>query len=379
MKNERVLIGDRVTIYQRGKKEIWCADFWQDGQHRRQSLKTPNKKVAVERATKLAATLVDGSYHQPLPALTIAETVQSYIDNLVTENRSRRTIVKYRGIFDSLVAFLSKQGVTRMGQFSAVHFDRYRAHLRSELALKTLYDMSIIVKQFYRWAKRRKMVLENPLEDIKLSKPKLSPKAGPELQQLDTVLAATRGRLRAMIAMLAFTGMRSGELQRLRQEDVDLRGNWIHIVSRPGLETKTRQSRKVPIHPRLRAILEALPPSEGPWYFTADPSPKYPAGGHWINNKKLNDRFASVLKKLNMPVGIKSGFVIHSLRHSFETITVNARIPQRVVDAWLGHTSDRSMGAVYYRLSDEESLRFMLSVPFGTSASAASAEKERAS
>jgi len=44
---------------------------------------------------------------------------------------------------------------------------------------------------------------------------------------------------------------------------------------------------------------------------------------------------------------------------------VNAGIPQRVIDTWLGHRSDKSMAAVYYRLRDEESQSFMAKVPFG--------------
>ena len=182
-----------------------------------------------------------------------------------------------------------------------------------------------------------------------------------------------------MIALLAFTGIRSGEMQRLRVEDVDLTGNWIQVVSRRGGETKTRKSRRIPIHPRLRQILSGLPRSAGSWFFTAEPSPKFPDGGHCISAKKLNDRFRTTLKALKMPTGREAGYVIHSLRHSFETICINAGIPQRVVDTWLGHTSDRSMAAVYYRLSDEESQRFMKQVPFGTSVSAANADEERVS
>lgn len=373
--NDRVRIGDRVTIYTRGRKKIWCADFWQDGVHRRQSLRTSNKKVATDRATVLASTLVDGSYHPPLPAVSIADTVDSYIDCLKTEGRAPKTIVKYRGIFDTVIEFLQPDRIVRMGQFTAVHFDRFRAHRRQDHSVKTVYTESIVVKQFFRWARRRKIILENPVEDFRLSKPRLEPKAGPTLEQIDIILSATQGRLCAMLATLAFTGMRSGELQRLRPEDVDLRHNWIHIVSRVGGETKTRQSRKVPIHPRLRGMLETISRSNRPWFFTAEPSPRYPDGDHWISTKKLNDRFASVLKKLKLPVGRDSGFVIHSFRHSFETICINAGIPQRVVDAWLGH-SDRSMAAVYYHLSDEESQKFMHAVPFGTGAPAVSAGKE---
>ena len=65
------------------------------------------------------------------------------------------------------------------------------------------------------------------------------------------------------------------------------------------------------------------------------------------------------------------GFSIHSLRNSFETICVNAGIPQRVIDTWLGHRSDRSMASVYYKLSDEDSQKFMLKVPLGTGEPAA--------
>jgi hypothetical protein len=42
-----------VVMYRRGKRRIWCADFWRDGQHCRQSLKTQNLKIARQRAQKV--------------------------------------------------------------------------------------------------------------------------------------------------------------------------------------------------------------------------------------------------------------------------------------------------------------------------------------
>ena len=167
--------------------------------------------------------------------------------------------------------------------------------------------------------------------------------------------------------------MRAGELQRLRPEDVDMVGGWIHIRSRPGAETKIRESRKVPIHPRLRMELEVLPRTRRPWLFTAAPSKKFPGGENHINVKRLNQLFTRLVGRLGMPVGRATGFVIHSLRHAFETITVNAGVPQRAIDTWLGHRSDRSMAAVYYKLRDEESQFFMAKVPFGTGVPAADA------
>ena len=53
-KADRIRVGDRVSIYPRGKKKIWCADFWRDGKHCRMSLETANKRAC--RSAGTAAT-----------------------------------------------------------------------------------------------------------------------------------------------------------------------------------------------------------------------------------------------------------------------------------------------------------------------------------
>jgi integrase len=295
---------------------------------------------------------------------------------LATENRAPKTLVKYRGILATLKTFLATRGVTRLHQFTATHFDHFRAERKKERHVKTMYTEGVVVKQYLKWCKSRKLLRDNPIADFKLVKPPLAPKDGPSLRQINSLLSHSRRTLMTMLAVLAFTGIRSGELQRLRKEDLDLAGNWLHVVSREGAETKTRCSRKVPLHPRLRGLMEKLPKGPGPWLFTAEPSRIFPRGGHWISTRKLNERLKNLLKRLGLPVGRASGFTIHSMRHSFETICVNANIPQRIIDAWLGHSADKSMAAVYYRLKDEDSQAFMRMVPFGTGKPTADAGKE---
>ncbi|MGL4465336.1 MAG: tyrosine-type recombinase/integrase [Planctomycetia bacterium] len=318
----------------------------------------------MERATKLAAELLDGTFRAPPPPAAARQAVDDYVAYLETEGRARKTIVKYRGVLDLFLKYLESCRVVRLAQTTAGHFDRYRAARRKIRHRKTVYCEGVIVKQFFKWARSRKMIVDDPLVDVRLEKPPLEPKEGPSLAQVDALLEAAEEPLRRRLAVLAFTGMRSGELQRLRPQDVDLVGGWIHILSRPGAETKTRQSRKVPIHARLRAVLEALPRTPRPYLFTAEPSPKYPTGGRPMNTKRLNDQFVRLATRLKLPTGREAGLVIHSLRHFVETFTVNAGIPQRVIDAWLGHRSDKGMAVVYYRLRDEDSQAFMAKVPF---------------
>lgn len=369
----RIRVGDRITIYQRGSKRTWVADFWQDNLHRRVSLRTTNKKIAVERATKIASELHQGMYQTAPPQCLLTQAVDDYLTHLKTKNRARRTLVKYRGVFDRFLEYLTKLRITRIAQVTAMHFDRYRSELSVTDHRKTVYGKSVIVKHLFKWSRIRKLIREDPLADITFDKPPLEPKEGPSLDQVNAVLAAATGPIMSHLAVLSFTGMRAGELQRLRPEDIDLVGGWIHIRSREGGETKTRESRKVPIHARLRAVLESLLKTSRPWLFTAAPSKKFPTGGHHISVKRLNEQFTRLVGRLGMPVGRESGFVVHSLRHFFETFTVNAGIPQRVIDTWLGHRSDKSMAAHYYKLSDGDSQSFMRKVPFSVTAPATEA------
>lgn len=358
-------IGDRVKIYRRGKKGTWTASYWFDGDHRRISLKTTNQKVANRRATDLAAQLNDGT-HRPIPkGMTIVNAIERYLTFLQTERRARKTIVRYRGELETFRDFCNGRRIWNLGQIKLSVFDDFRRFRLESVSERTLYHEGIVCKQFLKWCMSRQLLASNPLHDLKLTKPARTDKSVLSFENVANVLGRCSGQRRAMLAVLAFSGMRSGELSHLRAEDVDLEGRWFHVVSREGFETKTRQSRKIPIHPALLPLLAEYRPAQGEWFFSAGLSERYPAGGQPINTKKLNERFQVTMRKVKLPTGrAAGGFTLHSLRHFFETYCINSGIPQRVVDTWLGHRSDRSMASVYYHLSDKESQRFMGSLPF---------------
>ena len=375
---DRIPIGDNLTIYPRGKRKLWCADFWRDGQHCRQSLKTSNKKIAVQRAMKLSTELAEGSYAKPPSPVAVPKAAADYIAYLGTKGRARKTMVKYKTTLDLLVAFLAEQRVTKLGQFTDAHFDKFRAARLVDHHPKTVYCESVIVKQLMKWARKRKLIRENPLAEYEVEKPPHEEGACPSLNQVKRILATLAGPRYAQISILAFTGMRAGELQRLKPEDIDLVDRWVHVRSRSGGETKNRQSRKVPIHDRLLPVLQGLTLAERPWVFTEPASPKYPNGDHQINVKRLNEDFQQTIKRLGLMAGRKQGgLVVHSLRHFFETTCVNAGVPQRAVDNWMGHAPDRSMASIYYKLNDDESQSFMTRVSFGAGKLAADAGKEQ--
>tara|TARA_R110000868_G_scaffold149766_2_gene372529 strand:- start:60483 stop:61613 length:1131 start_codon:yes stop_codon:yes gene_type:complete len=364
--NEFIPIGNKVKIRKRGKKGTWVAHFHHDGDHRKRSLKTANKKVAVERAIKLENELQDGTYQSSDSEIKIKEAIERYIECLTTAKKARKTVVRYQGVLTKLCEFAEKKKKRLLRQINATLFDQFRVERTLVVCENTLYHEGTICKTFLYWCVSRGLLKLNPLEKVKLNKPKPRRRPSPSLQDVQKILQDSTAGQSVLYTTLAYTGMRSGELRTLRKEDVDLKQNWIHVVSREDAErTKTGESRKIPVHPELRKLLEKRAAAPGPWYFTAEPSNKYPAGDHWINPKKLNERFLGVAERVKLPTGRDAlGYTLHSLRHFFETHCVNQGIPQRVIDTWMGHQSDRSMAAVYYHLSDEDSQAFMQQVDF---------------
>jgi site-specific recombinase XerD len=256
---DRVPIGERVTIYRRGKRGVWTAEFSQHDKHCRRSLRTTNKKVAIRKATQLDHELSCGMLKPPTPATTITDAVQQYIEFLQCERRAAKTVVRYRGELNTFEAFCSGRGVRRLAQVSPSLLDAYRAWRGKTHHPKTVFHESIVIKQLLRWSESRHLIAETPLKHYRVAKPISRPKPAPTLEEVQRVLRAASSERRIVFAVLAFTGMRVGELQNLREEDVDRQRGWIQVVSRPGAETKTKQSRKIPIHPVLLNLLAQLP------------------------------------------------------------------------------------------------------------------------
>ncbi|HMP07787.1 MAG TPA: site-specific integrase, partial [Lacipirellulaceae bacterium] len=164
-------------------------------------------------------------------------------------------------------------------------------------------------------------------------------------------------------AVLAFTGMRSGNARHLLVEDVDLNEGWIHVRSRPGAETKGGNHWKVPVHARLSRILQALPRRTSGYFFTAAPSPRYPEGGHWINTKHLNEDFQKVLKRLKLPAGRQDGFTIHDLRHTAASLLIAAGADVKAVQVILGHSTATMTMDLYGHLFSEATWQAMERLP----------------
>lgn len=106
-------------------------------------------------------------------------------------------------------------------------------------------------------------------------------------EEMRKILAAASEQFRPILALGAFAGLRSAEIERLEWEEIDLAGGTIEIKA---AKTKTASRRLVPILPNLRAWLERsfskgrLWPHSSPHYFECQRTAAKDAGLTWRQN-----------------------------------------------------------------------------------------------
>lgn len=183
------------------------------------------------------------------------------------------------------------------------------------------------VRGFYTWAVREDRVLLDPTR--RLPRPRLPRRLPRPISEADLFMALGTAptRVRPMLVLAAFAGLRAKEIAALDAADVldDV------VVVQSG---KGGKPRKVPMHPSVRAALLDLP-RRGPLF----PNVKYPAIPlePWRVSQLCNDHLHAL--------GLNT--TLHKLRHRFATTLYPASGHDlRFVQEMLGH-ADPKTTAIY--------------------------------
>lgn len=121
-----------------------------------------------------------------------------------------------------------------------------------ELAPQTRYAYIVQLAAFYRWAMREGIIDRDPTFDV--IRPKLPRVVARPLPAEDTLAAieAADPRLRAMLGLAAFGGLRVCEIATVRVEDFDWGRNVLLVA-----EGKGNKQRVIPLHPVMVDLLTA--------------------------------------------------------------------------------------------------------------------------
>lgn len=157
--------------------------------------------------------------------------------------------------------------------------------------------------------------------------------------------------------LAAVTGMRASEIVGLQEENVH--PDYVEILKRSSPRwgigpTKTGKPRIVTIPPKVRrellSLLSENPHPAGPDRFIFySPNRDRP-----MNQENLTDALYREMKRIGIDEEerIRRKLVFHSWRHGFNTLLVNARIQQQIIQSVTGHLSD-AMTQRYYHASTD--------------------------
>lgn len=246
-----------------------------------------------------------------------------YVRELRAAKYSEETISDRRRVLRSLAVWLDDGPLLAVTTDDLLQFQAGFGHLAP--ASVDIYTRH--VRALYRWARKRRLIDDDPSEDLPL--PRL-PRGRPHpahAEQLRTIFACTpTGPLRLAYVEAAFVGLRRCEICGLCRNDLELDAE----VATALIRGKGGRERVVPLlAPVVEELLEYGLPRTGQILRTASGAPYRP------------DRLSLHSLRHLREIGVET--TLHSLRHTFATQAYRTTRDPLFVRDLLGHASVKTM------------------------------------
>lgn len=268
---------------------------------------------------------------------TVGELLERFMERAELSPTTRR---EYRRIIDKRLA--PTFGAMPVDQLTTGQLSAYYDRLRDDLAPASVRHVHTVMRSAYKMALGDDEVQTNPAAGARLParrRPSISVPTTAEVQQL---VAAAEPRLSRAIRVLAGTGVRRGELLGLQWDDlangVLFVRRSVAVVARNELTvkgTKTHQTRRVPVGPKVVAALEDFSHREG-FIFSDHADGVTPWNPDWLTG---------TFRRLCESVGVKT--TLHGLRHYHVTLLLQRGMSFPEVADRVGHEDPRMTLVVY--------------------------------
>ena len=175
--------------------------------------------------------------------------------------------------------------------------------------------------------------------------------------------AASHPFIYPMFVFAAYTGARRSEICRSMMDDFKFDDDVVMIRERKRRKDLAASSRQVPMHPKLKEVMQDWFKSHpGGQFAIATPltMPRRKSRSEltMLSREEAHHHFKETLADSKWKV--VRGF--HVLRHSFGAICTRAGVPMNVIAKWMGHTTDEMM-KLYQHLFPQDEQSWMTKLP----------------
>ncbi len=257
-------------------------------------------------------------------SLTLGALVKEYIS--LRHDVKPRTMLIFRQAQKSLFEYFEENKLVK--ELTAGEGDCWRLKMLESLAEGTVRKRCGIIKQILRWAMRRKLIDENPFTDIPsaavadISRDHYVPVA-----EIQKIMQYCPLEWKLIVALSRYAGLRvPSELRSLTWADVLWDENIVIIHSPKTARYQGKESRRVPIAPELRVLLDTA--------FYAAPE----GTTHVISHRDSDQNMRTQLNRYAIKAGVKLwGKPFMNMRQSLANDWAE-RFPAHAVHQWLGHS-----------------------------------------
>ena len=325
-----------------------------DPQSPRKRKRGGNRKKGFERAESLRRRVEKGTDnfrsvgHKPLPEdadpAHLVHHARPYLHHLQARNYSPATIERREQALKRFLGWTLERGIAKADEVTMPVLEAYQAWLwryrkpdGKTMAVNTQRGELLIVKDYFRWLVRQRVLLSNPASELEL--PRQETRLPPDaltLRQVEALLSVPDVadplgvRDRAILETFYSTGIRRAELAGLRLEDLNTERHTLRVKG------KGNKERVVPVGARalhwLARYIEEVRPRllirhEIRALFLTGLGEGFPAQG-------LGQHVSALMRRADVAKGGP-----HILRHTCATHMLEGGADQRFIQQLLGHAN----------------------------------------
>lgn len=199
------------------------------------------------------------------------------------------------------------------------------------------------LKMFFRCMKRKKLILEDPVEEterMKVVEKEMNYLTHQELRKI--LNSIDHPTLYYFALTMAFTGIRVSECKKLKLEDIDFQEHSLKVINGKGGKHRT-----IPLHLTLSDELVSYlqyhrPTTNSPYFFALKRSGT-------VSTQYLNQ----ILRNASQKAGIRKHITSHTLRHSFASYLAKQNTNIVIIQKLLGHASLKTT-SIYLHVQQDE-------------------------
>jgi len=297
-----------------------------------------NEKIVADKSLSQTVNLLIKSIKKNKYTLWVKDINEQMITKLKLKGYSFKTIKAYVNHTKRFLRFIKKDPV----EVETNDISKYLFYLLDQETCSYSYVNQAVSSI--------KFLCENVLNKndlaISIPRPRKEHKLPVVLSQKEVIKILTsvkNEKHRAILTLIYSSGLRVGELVRLRIEDIDSERMLIHIRQGKGRKDRYTMLSKVALKVLRDYIIRYKPET---WLFPGGKEGKH------LTERSVQRVFESALQK----AGISKDVSVHSLRHSFATHLLENGTDLRYIQELLGHKSSKTT-EIYTHVSEKDMRR----------------------